>query len=82
LPSVRQQARPWSRRTPDGGSVAEDLNDCAGIDELSPAQRRELADQVPVPTHHEGSTVIQRTHDAATVVAQLALAELLTHSTR
>jgi hypothetical protein len=23
----------------DGGSVAEDLNDCAGIDELSPAQR-------------------------------------------
>src|SRR6478672_2839625 len=65
----------------DRRGAFEDGHHGTGVNEAMSPKRPEFTHRRAVAVHDEGSTVVQRTHDSSTIVAQLALGDLLGHLT-
>ena len=61
------------------GCVAEGFDGDRRCNETVPAQRTQLTHWPTIAAHHEAAALIERTHDATAVVAQLSLADVFTH---
>src|SRR5215212_3836639 len=62
--------------------VAEHLDGGHCGHETVATQRAQLTHRPAIAAHHEGPTLVKRTHDATAVISQLALTDLLAHAAR
>jgi hypothetical protein len=68
--------------TVDDRSAREEGDGCVGAHEPTLPERRQLADRDAVTGDDEHLAAIERTHDLATLVPELSLADLARHITK
>src|SRR4051812_36484191 len=74
LIEVRANALPVQPR-----SMPEHLGHRYRVDEAIATKRAQLPHRPAIASNHKGLAAVERAHDATTVIAELPLADLLTH---